>query len=46
MSKSEMAAIAMPKKKSKTAIADKKKSAKKTRELVAAAVRKSKKNKG
>jgi len=46
MSKSEMAAIAMPKKKSKTAIADRKKSAKRVQNLVASAVSKSKKNKG
>tara|TARA_B100000902_G_scaffold162656_1_gene157954 strand:+ start:525 stop:1058 length:534 start_codon:yes stop_codon:yes gene_type:complete len=46
MSKSEMAAIAMPKKKSKTAIANKKKEAKKLKNLVASAIRSSKKNRG
>jgi len=46
MTKSEMAAIAMPKKNKKTAIANRKKAAKKVQSLVASAARSSKKNRG
>ena len=46
MTKSEMAAIAMPKKNKKTAIANRKKAAKKVQSLIASAARSSKKNKG
>lgn len=46
MTKSEMAAIAMPKKNKKTAIANRKKAAKKVKNLVASAARSSTRNKG
>ena len=46
MTKSEMAAIAMPKKNKKTAIANKKKAAKKVKKLVASAARSSTRNRG